>query len=365
MTHYKQSPEGRGRLGDLGWDEHFEHILESMTFCPGGLARVIGVQRGLFGVTNGQEEWLCAPAGRVRGAATGVYPVTGDWVLASEKTLYAVVPRKNILVRGEAGSRGNRMGGAIRQQAIAANLDTVLIVCGLDRDFNLRRIERYLTLVYNCGIHPVLVLTKADLHPDPEVFRYTVETIALGVPVVLASAQDGRGLAELEPCLAPGRSVAMLGSSGAGKSTLANRLAGREIRKTASVSERVGKGRHTTTTRELIRMPQGGLLMDNPGMREIAFCDEGEGVASTFADIQDLSRRCRFADCAHAHEPGCAVRHAVETGELRPERLESYHKMKREMTYLGERQIKSAERIEKERWREIAGLRRLIKHRKG
>lgn len=365
MTNQSESqaplPHDTTLLRSIGWSDHFQRALAAMDAAEGRIARVASVQRGLFLTTDGRDERLSPPAGRLLHARDGDFPVTGDWVLVRDGVVVAVLPRRNMLSRGEAGSRGDRDGAAARAQALAANLDTVFIVCGLDRDFNLRRLERYLTLVYNCGLSPVVVLTKADLHENPEPFREQAEAVALGVPVVLASMRDGRGAEELAAHLGPGRTVAMVGSSGAGKSTLANMLYGDDIRATAAVSAGVGKGRHTTTTRELIRMPQGGLLMDNPGIREIAFFENGDGVDGAFADIRELADACRFADCTHRSEPGCAVLRAVEAGELPLERLESYHKMRREMQYLAERRTKSADRVEKERWQEIARLQRRFK----
>lgn len=330
-----------------------------------GVARIISVQRDLFLVSDGQGEWLCSPAGALRRGTSAAYPVTGDWVLVKDNVVKDIIPRRNMLSRGESGSRNSRSGTAPREQAIAANLDTVFIICGLDRDFNLRRLERYLTLVYNCGLEPVAVLTKSDLHDTPETFREEVEEIAFGVPVVLTSMMDERGRDELETYLGHGRTVAMIGSSGAGKSTLLNMLHGHDVQATNTVSSSVGKGRHTTTSRELIRMPQGGMLMDNPGIREIAFHEDGDGTECAFADITRLAERCRFTDCTHGHEPGCAVRQAIETGKLSPERLESYHKMTREMQYTAARRHKSADRLEKERWKEVAQLQRRFKNRKG
>lgn len=348
-------------LRQLGWSDFFDHQLAAMPVARGRLARVVSASRGLFLVSDGRGEWLCSPAGRLLRDRDGEYPVTGDWALVDERVIMGLLPRKNMLSRGEAGSRGKRTGGATRAQPIAANLDTVFIVSGLDRDFNPRRLERYLTLVWNSGLAPVVVLTKADLHEDPEPFRQEAEAIAFGVPVALASARDGRGKAELERHLGPGRTIAMVGSSGAGKSTLANMLHGADIQATGAVSDSDGKGRHTTTTRELIRMPQGGLLMDNPGIREIALFDEGEGMERTFADIEALAEGCRFADCSHQSEPGCAVTRAAENGELPPERLESWRKMRRELRYVEERREKSANRVEKERWKEIAMLQKRMK----
>ncbi len=349
----------RENLRPLGWSDYFECQLAEINSEESHIARVTSVQRNLFSVNDGHNEGLCSLAGKL--LHSGEHPVTGDWVLVEDKIITAIVPRRNILSRGEAGGRGHQR--ALREQAIAANLDRVFIVCGLDRDYNLRRIERYLTLIYNCGIKPVVVLTKADLHDNPEACRMQVEEVAFGVPVILTSISDEMDRRELEIFLASGQTVATVGSSGAGKSTLINLLSGREVQLTAAISSSVGKGRHTTTIRELISMPQGGLLMDNPGIREIAFYDDGDGLDTTFADIQELAEACRFADCSHRHEPGCAVVDAVDRGDLQAARLESFHKMQREMEFISERRNKSADRIEKERWQDVSRLIKQIKKR--
>ncbi len=350
-------------LARLGWDKHFEQQLMTLDAPYEHVARIFSAQRNLFLVNDGQTERFCAVSGRLQ-YGLGDYPVTGDWVLCNEGVITHVIPRKNRLGRGEAGSRGKRNGGAQSEQPIGANLDTAFIVCGLDRDYNLRRIERYLTLVYNCGISPVIVLTKADLHESVDAFRQEVEDIAFGVPIVLSSMLDHSGADALHVYLEQGRTAAMLGSSGAGKSTLANLLYGEDVQTTGTTSDSSGKGRHTTTTRELISMPQGGLLMDNPGIRELAFHTDGDGLYAAFPDIEELSGQCRFADCAHQHEPGCAVLQAVESGSLSQDRLESYRKMRRELDYISARSEKSADRVEKERWKDVALKIRRMKIRK-
>ncbi|KAB1441336.1 ribosome small subunit-dependent GTPase A [Pseudodesulfovibrio senegalensis] len=342
------------RLNQLGWDDLFEHHLATMDRPHARVARVLSAQRGRFLVGNGHAEWLCAPAGRLLRREQHRYPVTGDWVLTKESVITEVLPRRNMLCRGRAGARGKQDETARNEQPMGANMDTAFIVCGLDRDYNLRRLERYLALVYNCGIAPVIVLTKADLVQSPATYRQEVEQIAFGVPVVPTSMTDRTGVDELRVHFGHGKTVIMLGSSGAGKSTLANLLHGSDIQATASVSQSVGKGRHTTTARELIPMPGGGLLMDNPGIREIAFYTDGSGLDGAFPEIRELSESCRFADCTHQHEPGCAVLRAVASGDLGEDRLASYHKMKREMEYVSARSEKSADRVEKERWKDVA-----------
>ena len=341
-------------LSQIGWTSHFQVQLENANndeFIP---VRVVGVRKNSFRVSNGKREWLATAAGRIKHHSDSIYPVTGDWVLMTDTVISEVLARKNALSRGAAGTHGKQDEQPQREQVIAANLDTVFVVCGLDRDFNLRRIERYLTLVYNCGLNPVIILTKADLHQDPEHFVSEVETVAFGVPIHLVSAVDNIGLTSLEQYIAPGRTTTMVGSSGAGKSTLVNRLYGKSVQAVGSVSNSLGKGKHTTTSRDLIVLPQGGMVIDNPGVREIAFWDVGGGIESAFPELERFALECRFSDCSHMHEPGCRVLAAVTEGQISQNRLESYRKMKRELTYLSQRQHKSAERVEKEHWKEVA-----------
>lgn len=351
-------------LLQMGWTSHFQTQIESFCDDASSPARVVGVGKNKFHISNGEKEWLATVAGRLRHHSDGLYPVTGDWVLTSEIVISAVLTRKNVLSRGAAGTHGQQNALLPKEQIIAANLDTVFIVCGLDRDFNLRRIERYLTLVYNCALNPVIILTKGDLHQDPWHFVREVEPVAFGVPVHLVSALDDNGLPPLEAYLSPGKTIAMVGSSGVGKSTLVNRLYGKTVQATGSVRERVEKGKHTTTTRDLIRMPQGGMVIDNPGIREIAFWDDDGGIEVAFPEIESRARGCRFSDCSHMHEPGCQVLQAATDGEISPDRLESYRKMKRELTYLSQRQHKSADRVEKERWKAVASEIKAIKKRR-
>lgn len=350
-------------LLQMGWTSHFRTQLENFCneeFIP---ARVVGVRKNHFRISNGKREWLATVAGRLKHYSDCIYPVTGDWVLVTDTVISEVLARKNTLSRGTAGTHGKEDAQPQREQVIAANLDTVFVVCGLDRDFNLRRIERYLTLVYNCGLNPVLILTKADLHQNPEHFVTEVETVAFGVPTHLVSTVDGKGLAHLEEYLSPGQTTAMVGSSGAGKSTLVNRLYGKTVQATGSISHSVGKGKHTTTSRDLIMMPQGGMVIDNPGIREIAFWDDDGGINVAFPEIEHLTGECRFSNCSHTHEPGCRVLQAVTEGEISKDRLENYRKMKRELEYLSHRRHKSADRVEKERWKEVALKVKAIKKR--
>ena len=348
----------------MGWNETFQSHLDRIQKEDGLPARVIGVRKNNFYVSRGKNEWLATTAGKLNHHAGCLFPVAGDWVMVRDTVIHTVLPRINALVRGAAGSREKQCAAPLREQVIAANLDTVFVVCGLDRDFNLRRIERYLTLVYNCGLRPVVILTKADLHADPEPFAGQVETIAFGVPVHLVSAKASTGLIQLEKYLCPGQTITMIGSSGAGKSTLLNRLYGSPVQATGEVSDSIGKGTHTTTSRDLIMMPQGAMMIDNPGIREIALWDGENGTSQAFPDIERLASACRFSDCSHLHEPDCRVLQAVANGEITPDRLESYHKLKRELAYLNHRQQKSADRLEKERWKDITLKGKAIKKRR-
>lgn len=341
-------------LLQMGWSSHFQTQLEQFSNDGFILARVVGVRKNSFRTSNGENEWLATLTGKLRHDANGMYPVTGDWVLMTDSVISRVLVRKNVLSRGASGTHNKQNAQPQKEQVLAANLDTVFIVSGLDRDFNLRRIERYLTLVYNCGLNPVIILTKADLHQEPEHFAGEVGTVAFGVPIHLVSASDDTGLISLEPYLSPGRTTTMMGSSGAGKSTLVNRLYGETIQLTGSISTHVGKGRHTTTTRDLIMMPQGGMVIDNPGIREIAFWEVDKGIEAVFPEIEKLGLGCRFTNCSHTSEPGCLVLEAVDEGKISRNRLESYRKIKREREYLLHRQHKSADRVEKERWKGVA-----------
>jgi ribosome biogenesis GTPase len=362
MTQKREDNDDQ-HLSTLGWTAFFQNQLQHRCPDQAAPARVVGVRKNSFTISDGQRDWLATAAGKLQ-QVNSRYPIVGDWVLVEDTVIHEVLARKNVLTRGAAGSRGKLDAMPTRQQVIAANLDTVFIVCGLDRDYNLRRIERYLTLVYTCNLTPAIILTKADLHAVPEPFVEEVEAIAFGVPVHSVSAKNSTGLGGLEAYLAPGRTVTLIGSSGAGKSTLLNRLYGKPVQATAATSEKIGKGTHTTTSRDLIVMPRGGMIIDNPGTREVAFWDTHKGIGGAFPEIERLAAGCRFSDCGHAHEPGCRVQQAVADGEIPKDRLASYHKMSRELTYLAERQRKSADRMEKERWKEVALKIKSLKKRK-
>jgi ribosome biogenesis GTPase len=326
-------------LQDLGWNDGFAAAFEPHDNCIP--ARVSAQHRGGYDVLTERGELRVRLAGRLRheAASAADLPAVGDWVALREEAVHAVLPRRSAFTRKAAWS-------PTEAQVLAANLDTVFVVSGLDGDFNLRRLERYLTLAWESGATPALVLTKADLCEDVGGSLLEAEQVAFGVPAHVVSNVTGEGLDELSPYLAPAKTVALLGSSGVGKSTLANRLLGAELQATKEIAED-GRGRHTTTSRQLLRLPGGALLVDTPGLREIQLWDADEGIEEAFADVDELAAGCRFNDCAHRREPGCAVQAAIDEGRLPRERLQSYRALQRELARLARKQdarLRSEER---------------------
>jgi ribosome biogenesis GTPase / thiamine phosphate phosphatase len=317
------------QLEDLGWDPSFADDFEP--YQQQGLipARVAARHHGPCELLTEQGRIGGVPAGRLEGLDL---PVAGDWVavrpLPGERKgiVEAILPRRTTFTRKEAWRR-------TVAQVVAANVDTVFLVTAFGQDLNARRLERYLTAAWDSGSSPVIVVNKSDTASDPEGDLAEVEAIAFGVPVHTISAATGARLDELTPYLTRGRTVALLGSSGVGKSTLINRLAGRELLATAETGKG-GRGRHTTTNRELVPLPGGALLLDTPGMRELQLWADETVLDSTFTDVAGLASGCRFADCTHLHEPGCAVRAAIADGSLDPERFDSYLKLQRELRAL-------------------------------
>jgi ribosome biogenesis GTPase len=317
-------------LQDLGWDDGFAAALEPHDNCIPG--RVSAQHRGEYDVLAEAGELRARVAGRLRHeASSGAdLPAVGDWVALREQTIQAVLPRRSAFLR-----KVNL--GAAEAQVLAANLDSIFVVTGLDADFSARRLERYLTLAWESGATPAVVLTKADLCDDPAALLFEAEQVAVGVPVHLVSNVTGEGHDELAPYLQPAKTIALLGSSGVGKSSLANRLLEQEAQATKEVAED-GTGRHTTTTRELFRLPGGALLVDTPGLREVQLWDADEGIEQAFADVDELAGGCRFNDCAHEQEPGCAVQAAIAGGALPRGRLDSYRALQRELARLARKQ---------------------------
>jgi len=331
---------GSDLLVAYGWDAVFAERFAP--FAEQGLlpARVIVEYQHIYRVVSADGETLATVAGRLRHRAAQRldYPGVGDWVGIrpnsddDRATIHGVVERKSRFVRKVAGS-------VVAEQVVAANVDVVLIVMDLDADFNPRRLERYLVLARESGASPAVVLSKADLADDvPERVAIAQAVVGPDVPIHVVSSPRDEGYDVLFGYLQPGRTVALLGSSGVGKSTIVNRLAGAELQRTREVRASDGRGRHTTTHRELLLLPDGGLLMDTPGMRELQLWDVDEGVEQTFSDIEELADECRFPDCGHDREPDCAVLAAIAAGDLSAERLRSYRKLRSELRALANRQ---------------------------
>jgi len=328
---------------EWGWNSYFEAIWRDGVREGVAPARVIAQQRGFWRVAGEFGECWAEAAGKLRLAGAD-WPAVGDWVAMEirdgEKSalVLEVLPRRSRFVRKSPGKK-------MEEQVIAANVDTALLVSALDGDFNPRRVERYLAQCWESGARPVLVLNKLDECDEPQARAAELERVALGAEVYLLSAKTGQGVEELEKILSPGQTFVLLGSSGVGKSTLANLLLGESRQEVQPVREGDSRGRHTTTARELFVLPGGALLIDTPGLREVQLWDAEEGLAEVFADIDALAAQCRFADCKHEAEPGCAVRAALSAGTLDGARLESRRKLLREQEFL-RRKVDPEARVE-------------------
>ena len=341
-------------LTTLGWNDLLSEQFEphrAAGLVPG---RVAVQHRGAWDVLTEAGELRVDVAGRLRheAIAPAELPVVGDWVAVAARpdesggTIQAVLPRRTKFSRKTAWQ-------AAEEQVLVANVDVVFVVTSLNEDLNLRRLERYMTLAWESGALPVIVLSKADLVDDPAPAVAAVEGVAYGVSVVPTSTKTGIGLETVRGYLPTGVTGALLGSSGVGKSTLVNALVGSELLFTQEILDD-GRGRHTTTRRELILLPDAGLIVDTPGLRELQLWAADEGLEEAFEDVTELFGRCRFSDCAHDTEPGCAVRAALQDGSLPLERWESYVKLQRELEHLERRLDKRAQADARRRWRVIS-----------
>jgi ribosome biogenesis GTPase / thiamine phosphate phosphatase len=341
-------------LQTLGWNPDRETAFTPYREKGFIAGRVALEHKHMYRVYTENGDVLAEVSGKLRHEALGRadYPAVGDWVAMSERldeghaTVHGVLPRSSKFSRRAAGSTPE-------EQIVATNVDTVFLVNALNQDYNLRRIERYLTLAWESGANPVLILSKADLCENVELAISEAEAVALGVPVHAVNSLADEGLEALAPYLGVGLTIALLGSSGAGKSTLINRLYGSDVQATGDIRHGDDRGKHTTTHRELVVLPTGGLLIDTPGMRELQLWDADEGISASFHDIEELSELCRYPDCKHDKEPGCAVKEGLQDGTLERSRYDNYAKLQKELAYLARKENKTLQAAEKAKWKKI------------
>ncbi len=341
-------------LNLYGWNDiRNKEILEidESDLVPG---RIISSSRGIFTIITEAGEGRAELSGSFmyRVVSNTEYPVVGDFVLArKESNLFIidkVLDRRSLLKRKAPGVTAE-------EQILAANLDFVFLVFGLDggRSFNVRSIERLLTLVWDSGASPIIVLNKADLCEDPDIYKSEAEAVSLGVPVIVSSAAHGLGLDEIRTVIEKGKTGLFIGRSGVGKSALTNALMEKEITETGDVRGDDRKGRHTTTSRDMFLLPWGALLIDSPGIREIQLTGDISSVDETFSDIAEIAANCRFHDCSHENEPGCAVQESIQAGDLSEGRYRSYQKHLKEIKYQQRRGDSRLEKLEREKWKAI------------
>jgi len=348
-------------LKQLGWtEEHAQAFSKYPGTCLPG--RVSCRQKTVWEVLTDGGSVTTGISGALK--KLGRFPAVGDFVVllhhpeAGSDTIVDILPRKSVFSRGTSGREGT-------DQVIAANIDIVFIVTAAGHDLNARRIERYLAIAHASGAKPVIVINKSDLAEDPALLTEEIIPVASGIPVIPVSAVSGEGIVRLEPFLLPGTTIVLIGSSGVGKSTLINRLLDRPVQETSVIRDYDGKGRHTTTVRQLFILKSGALMIDTPGLREVGIGTACTGIADTFPDILGLAAGCRFSDCRHEQEPGCAVQEAVTGGTLSSSRLENYHRLMRELAFEQEKAGIGLVRSERKRWKGIAKFAKEINKAKG
>src|SRR5215813_12962550 len=344
-------------LTTFGWREFFETNFKSYAENGFTCGRVALEHKNLFRVYTQSGEVLAEISGKLRHEAVNRsdLPAVGDWVAIRSRPeggkvmIHAVLPRRTSFVRKIAGLR-------TEEQIVGANIDTVFLLTSLNENFSLRRIERYLIVAWESGANPIIILSKSDLCERLAEAIKEVQTVACGVPIHAISVITGYGLQDIAQYFNYGQTVALLGSSGVGKSTLINHLVGVAHLKVQTVREHDDHGRHTTTHRELVLLPTGGLVLDTPGMRELQLWDGDESLELVFADIEALAGQCFYSDCLHQHEPRCAVREALVAGTIDTGRYQGYEKLQKELNYLARRKDKLSEIVEKKKWKKLSRL---------
>jgi ribosome biogenesis GTPase len=335
-------------LNILGWNETYEDVFQEYKNQGYVAGRVFAEYKSFYKVIYEGGEILAEISGKLLHGAEMQqdFPAVGDWVAISPRqsenrgTIHHVLPRKSKFSRKVAGTN-------TREQIIAANIDTVFIVNSMNNDFNPRRMERYLLLAWESGANPVIVLSKSDLCENLDEIRAEAEAVALGAPVHAVSTYMNSGIEELKKYFKVGHTVALMGSSGVGKSSIINYFLGEEIMKVQELRGDGQKGKHTSTHREMFVLPEGGLIIDTPGMREIQLWDANEGLSEAFEDIEAVASNCFFKNCKHEGEPGCTVREAIENGIIEEKRLESYKKLEKELYYLEKKQSNAARLVQR------------------
>ncbi|WP_244094250.1 ribosome small subunit-dependent GTPase A [Jeotgalibacillus salarius] len=345
-------------LTKLGWNEDWQKKAGSSAYTP---ARIITEYKNLYKIQTDSTIYLAEVTGKFRhqSQVREDYPAVGDWVMVSlpdgegHAMIHEVLERKSKFSRKAAGELTN-------EQIVAANIDTAFLVMSLNHDFNLRRMERYLIAAWESGANPVIVLSKADLCENSDKKAGEASAAAMGVPVLVTSAYEGTGLETLKTYIDEGMTVAVMGSSGVGKSSIINALIGEEKMLVNDIREDDSKGKHTTTHRELIMLPEKGVIIDTPGMRELQLWESDSGLSQGFQDIEALAGSCQFRDCSHETEPGCAIQQAIEDGELEQDRYDSYVKLQKELAYLDRKSNKREQILEKKKWKKISQYQKQI-----